>query len=1022
MKKLLYFLSLGVLAMTACSKDDDTLDQPTPEAPAVSQVTLDVTSDNPLLTMNGSNGSIRFKTNGGEVIIDVTTNQDGWSYTNSGESWLTATADAYFLTLSADRIAEEIDSADKAPTATVTITAGEGEEARTVTIEVSQNYYGQPEVSAGTTAVRLPAYGELSQQIVITTDQDEWTFDNEPCTWLLIEQTDGAIVLTADPNTTTEERTMTLTVTAGYGAASAEEKIVVSQDGTAYISLDTHAVAAEPAGGTQAIHITSNPELAWSYTTISDTAAIAAGEQGPNDPDWYTTSRDETTLYVTVKEDAKGESHTGDILITVGEKENVITTTVRVYQIGTSTEECIYEIYVDESVSGGMTVTDAPRGTGTMNYTGIACTVDWGDGSEPESFEGVQPVHTYKKPGFYTVVSKGSSTSMYFPAQTRRIISWGQFGITSAASMCVNCRVLTTVPNDIAGSFKEVTTFYQAFNYCTMEAIPEGLFSYATKATNFSSCFYYAGNVKEIPEDLFVNCTAAEDFTGCFYCCGTTTSGTNYSTVASTVDGLRESYEFFVEHAKIHEIPAGLFRNCVNAKKFNYALRGMGLKSVPEHLFDNCTEVTSFNTLFGECMLLETVPEDLFKYNTKVTDISQMFRYCYSIKTVPAKLFSYFSQTSGSGPTSLNYMFCLSGIEEVPANLLENLPLITAATYMFDGCSHLKSIDANFFAKQTNMGASGINYLFQRCENLKKIPEGLFKSLTKLTSFNYVFQYSGIEEIPADVFSYFTSTGAITFTYTFRSCKNIKKIPANLFEKATGTTGGFGNTFQESGIEEIPEGLFAKNTKANSFTSTFQGCENLKKLPKELFKGTVATSFSMTFNGCSGLTELPEDLFAYSPNVTMFSQTFRDCSSLKSLPAKLFAQNAKVTQFMSTFINCTSLTDVPLGLLDAPVNATTGAGLVTSVTGMFSGCTALKGLPVNFFAKQKNITNVSSLFDGCTGLTGESCYDQAEDGTKTHLYERTAAAGYKAPTSVSYCYRNCTGLSDYALSIPTNWK
>ena len=94
---------------------------------------------------------------------------------------------------------------------------------------------------------------------------------------------------------------------------------------------------------------------------------------------------------------------------------------------------------------------------------------------------------------------------------------------------------------------------------------------------------------------------------------------------------------------------------------------------------------------------------------------------------------------------------------------------------------------------------------------------------------------------------------------------------------------------------------------------------------------------------------------------------------------------------------------------------------LTSLANAFSGCSALKSIPKNLFANNRKVTDFSYTFTGCYALTGESPYTMIGD-KKEHLYERANYPEHFTKLTVFWeCFKNCTGLTDYA-QIPTNWK
>ena len=114
---LLCTIALFVCAV-ACNKES--LEELVDKSEAAGRITLDVGSDNPLLIMNeeGSAGEINFKSRGGEITLDIITNQEGWSYTATEADWLTITADKHFL-----HIATERNIGDSSKSATLVVTA-----------------------------------------------------------------------------------------------------------------------------------------------------------------------------------------------------------------------------------------------------------------------------------------------------------------------------------------------------------------------------------------------------------------------------------------------------------------------------------------------------------------------------------------------------------------------------------------------------------------------------------------------------------------------------------------------------------------------------------------------------------------------------------------------------------------------------------------------------------------------------------------------------------------------------------
>ena len=154
---------------------------------------LEVVSDNGLFVPaeDGTSASLNFKNAGGEVVVSVSTNMENWTYDISDDSWLDVTADKHYITVSAGQN-ESTESRKSA----ITVTASDNNDnSINYVINVSQNYAGQPEITVGSNAVRFPAYGELSSEVVVETNQDDLDFDCT-CQWPLVEKTDNGLKLT----------------------------------------------------------------------------------------------------------------------------------------------------------------------------------------------------------------------------------------------------------------------------------------------------------------------------------------------------------------------------------------------------------------------------------------------------------------------------------------------------------------------------------------------------------------------------------------------------------------------------------------------------------------------------------------------------------------------------------------------------------------------------------------------------------------------------------------------------------
>jgi len=908
MKKIFYsMLAACSLLFSACDDDDTTLIHVTGDEPAAA--TLSVSSESPLLNMaaDGKTGTIRFKSGGGELLLNLATNCTSWDYDCDNEEWLKIEADEFGNTL---KLSVARNKTSVSPEATLTLTAGSGKDRASVTLTVSQNTAGSPEIDVDAAQIVLPARGELTQEFEFETNQDEWTFHLN-CQWLFVEQTEHALVVTAEPNPDTTARTTQIVITAGFGTHTVCDTVTVMQEAAAYVIPSPVAIGFDDEGGTKTIAVASNYE--WNFEVEGE---------------WIDVTREGDTLTVSVNANTGKEALGGTIAITGGKDANTTTFPVPVSQSGYDENNLvlIYNIPADNKEAA------APL-AGTVD-----CTIDWGDGTK-EKVVVASPTHTYASAGEYVVTISGavsglSTNSTKFSANKGemrnyivRVKQWGKTGLTSMNQAFYGCENLARIPADIVHSFDEVTTFAKAFNSCTkLEEIPAELFSNAAQATDFTETFAYCESVSSIPAGLLNGAVSATTFNTTFAYCPkiskipaglfkNNTKATNFSFVFSRLGLGSSSYsDDDITNGLLTEIPADLFDNCSEATVFTGAFGYTNIKSIPAGLFDGCPEATEMKSVFVSCESLETVPADLFAKNTKVKDFYNLFSGCKSLKSIPAELFK-----NNTAVTNFRMTFANTGLTEVPAGLFDGKTKATNFNGCFYKCVNLASLPEGLF--KDAIAATDMARMFIGCESLQSIPEDLFKAAVKVT----------------------------TFINLFEGCSNLTEVPAGLFAANTNVT-NFSTLFKNcTKLTSVPAALFAANVKATNFGSAFYGCTSLTALPADLFaNNTKVTGFASTFYGCTGLTEIPETLFSATVAVTSFNSVFYGCTGLKSLPAGLFDNNKKVTNFGKAFMGCKALTgESPYSIVnDAKVHLyerTTALGFsnVSTKTDCFDGCTGL---------------------------------------------------------------------------------
>nr|DAK84736.1 MAG TPA: hypothetical protein [Caudoviricetes sp.] len=137
----------------------------------------------------------------------------------------------------------------------------------------------------------------------------------------------------------------------------------------------------------------------------------------------------------------------------------------------------------------------------------------------------------------------------------------------------------------------------------------------------------------------------------------------------------------------------------------------------------------------------------------------------------------------------------------------------------------------------------------------------------------------------------------------FKGCENLKKIPSDLFKNNTGLE-YLRDCFSECGELTIPSGIFSYLKSVGSFSNCFKDSK-ISKIPSNLFRNNLSVIyFDSCFENCVNLIEIPENLFKYNTNATKFSKTFKNCSTAK-LNKNIFCDDTieRATRFKNQTVN-----------------------------------------------------------------------------------------------------------------------
>ncbi|MCD8206964.1 MAG: BACON domain-containing protein, partial [Bacteroidales bacterium] len=383
--RTLRFLTVGAIALSvlwACSDDEDELTpEPVPEPEPVEEYDeayyadqATISSEDAHFTATEEGGEIEYKVEGGEVVVTVDCGVE-WTatveYLDAEEDWLDAAVDCEAGTLT---VTAEANTVEAEKTATVTVmTAESGIEF--ATISVSQNAYGACEITAETNEWNAPAVGELTTEIAVEATAD-WEITNT-AEWLTAEKTDTGVKFTASENEETEERTAEIVLTCTDGISTDSETITVTQDAKAYITVGLESVYFGADEGSQSVDVDSN------FDWISST-----------DETWLTVTGSGSTLTVSVSANESGADREGTVTVTASDgAENKAEATFTVTQSYLSAKAFVLEYTM---------TADSQEAMLPLNGT-VDCTVNWGDGSDPEAFPTTLPTHTYATAGDYEI-------------------------------------------------------------------------------------------------------------------------------------------------------------------------------------------------------------------------------------------------------------------------------------------------------------------------------------------------------------------------------------------------------------------------------------------------------------------------------------------------------------------------------------------------------------------------------------------------------------------------------------------
>ena len=270
-------------------------------------------------------------------------------------------------------------------------------------------------------------------------------------------------------------------------------------------------------------------------------------------------------------------------------------------------------------------------------------------------------------------------------------------------------------------------------------------------------------------------------------------------------------------------------------------------------------------------------------------------------------------------------------------------------SYMFYGCSHLKSI--KFFSFNTNE-VNNMSAMFQKCSSLKSLNLSSFNT-NNVNDMSFMFcECSSLENINL---SSFDTSKVNSMRTMFQKCSSLKSL--NLSSFNTINVNDMSYMFNEcSSLTSLDLSSF-NIRKVNNMTAMFQKCSSLKSLNLLSFNTYKVNDMSSMFNKCCSLENI--DLSSFnSNNVYNMRQIFQKCTSLKSLDLSSFNTN-NVNDMSSMFNECSSLENINLSSFNT--------SKVNNMSAMFQNCSSLKSINLSSF-NTNNVSDMSYMFNKCFTL------------------------------------------------------
>ena len=394
---------------------------------------------------------------------------------------------------------------------------------------------------------------------------------------------------------------------------------------------------------------------------------------------------------------------------------------------------------------------------------------------------------------------------------------------------------------------------------------------------------------------------------------------------------------------------------------------GIETTAIKNIVFDesfNTYAPTSLSGFFGGCETLETISGLEYLNTANVTDMSFMFHGCSALKSLDLTNFNT------AKVTNMDNMFyrcsTLTSLDLKNFNTAE----VTNMYHMFYGCSALKSLNLTNF---NTANVTDMNHMFYDCSALESLVITNFNTAKVVNMGNMFYGCSALTSLDLTNFN----TANVEFMYyMFEGCSALESLDLTNFNTAKVTY--MNNMFEGcSALTTIYASDKFDTDNVKYGLDMFTGCESLKDYSDSKTDHTYAYCggtdgyFTPVFdyaefdNATGTLTfrrGLSKPAGAYDLNMESNNPGWEaQKRNIKKVVFDASFANARPTSCCRWFADCFYLTEI-----DGIENLNTQN--VTDMSEMFTCCYALTSLDVSNFNTQ-NVEDMTDMFLGCEGLS-----------------------------------------------------